>query len=449
MTLPKGIDSGFGKTIRDFSPSDFPSPFCTLLASFLRRYSYVGDVLDAIDAQDKYPSDGIEIDVSLACSNPAQTFGDEIGGLYGEQRIQKFKLLPKYLQIEDTLGWIPKGKRKPMLFEEGLGNGGTAIERTDGFNRLVFKSAIEYESLLINSRGNLPLDTIERYRDKLFCKINGISLTIGRIPDFEKYLPGGSRRVISCNGVVTSHDIDLTRGRNQEYVRCFDLVVDVDAQLNYGKTQLTNTRLVKLVRDYINEIYVHSVQRATGSWVGKMPQANNDDDTDIYVGRKDLGLSEYSSQKEPRDENDVIGLFFEMLGRRDLEGYHLYGLSQKDRYDCRAVIRREADTVSLPNPADDSKLRVVEFKVKADEIIRDFDKMQKFSRDVDLVIAWDIGNYSSNNHEIYDIDQSDAYKASPKQVFPGVTRFIYDAKTGTEVQILLLKDVVGKLLEKE
>jgi hypothetical protein len=444
--LPRNMDSEFGKTVTTL-PTGFPSPFSAMLASFLRRYSYVGDVLAALNRQHRYPDGRLQIEVIIRCSNPEEHFGHEAGTLFGDERTQAFLVEPSYLCVHDTLEWVPEGKKAPRIFEDKLGRGGTNLQRTDGFNVLLFNSPEDYESLLVNKRGQLP-PNIDKYQKQLFPGINGILLTIGRIPEFERYLPGGSRRVISCNGVVTSHDIDLTRGRNQEYVRCFDLVIDLDAELNYGKTQLTNMHLVKWVRDYINEAYVRVIQNAAGAWVGRIP-SSGDEDTEVFVGRENLGLPDYISRKVPRDENDVIGLFFEMAGRGLFPGYRVFGLSQKARYDGKAAILREVDDETVLEPTDDTKLRVIEFKLLVKEVIRDFERDQKDARDIDLVIAWDLGEYERGDYAIYDIDQSSAYQDSPKRVFPRVTKYIYDSRQGSEVQVLLLKEVVAELKAAE
>ncbi|NEP58321.1 MAG: sensor histidine kinase [Symploca sp. SIO2G7] len=441
-TLPKGIDKEFGKSIKELN-TGLPSPIATLLTVFLQRYSYVGDTLELMKRQDRYPKNGIKIKFNLKCSNPSIYFEDQIAKLFGDKKEQSFEIIPKYFCVEDSLKWVPKGKRKPLVFNDKLGRGGSNLERADGFNILTFNSHQDYESLITNKKGNLP-NKIEYYRKHLFSKINAIYLAIGRIPDFEIYLPGGSRRLISCNGIVTSHNIDLTRGQNQAYVRCFDLIVDVDAQLNYGKTQLTSTRLVGWLRDYVNDAYVSVIQNATSQWVGKPANDIDDEDQARFLDKDNLELPDYTTRKIPRDENDVIGLFFEMTGRGLFPDYKVFGLSQRNRYDCGAVIKREKDTDSVFTPTDHRDLRTLEFKVQASELIRDFDRGTKDSRDIDLVIAWDEGNYSSKNYAIYDIDQSKAYTASPKRVFPSASKFIYDARHGFEVQVLLLKEIVFK-----
>lgn len=443
--LPQGASTSFGRSIMELN-TGFPSPFAALLSSFLRRHSYVGDVLAAMDRQTRYPREGIGIEITMGCSNPTERFGEQVGGLYGSEPIQSFSVHADYLRVEDTLEWVPSGRRAPRMFSENLGLGGQGVTRTDGFNKLEFASAEQYETLLKNTRGNLP-DSVDEYRRNLFHYVNGISLTMGRIPEFERFLPGGSQRVISCNGIVTNHEIDLTSGQNQQYVRCFDLIVDVDSDLNYGKTHLTNTRLVKRVRDFVNGVYARVLQNATATWVGRMPNPPDNGDKEIFVGRSDLGLADYVMRKVPRDENDVIALFFEMAGRGVFPNdvYRIYGLSQKDTYDCRAAIRRREDSEEVLTPSDDTRLRIVDFKLSAAEVMRDFMSGQKSAERLDMVIAWNQGERVSRDYAIYDIDQSAAYRASPTRVFPHVSRYIYDAREGYEVQLLILEEVVAQL----
>jgi len=437
--LPQKMTSGFWVAVNS-GVAKYPSAFAVMMSAFLCRFSYVGDVLNSLNNQTKFPANGIDISINITCADPIAHFGVEIGSLFGNNTVQNFTISPSYLRVEDTVKWVQRGKIAPKIFNERLGNGGSDLEKSNGFNSLVFNSIEEYELLLINKAGRIS-DKVSEFRSKLFPHINGIMLTIGRIPDFEQFLPGGSRRVISCNGVITSHEIDLTRGRNQEYVRCFDLVIDLNAELNYGKTHITNNHLVKIVREYLNEAYLHTIQNGAGNWVGKIPSPE-DEDTEIFINRGNLGISNFTTRKVPHDENDVIGLFFELAGRGYFSQYYIFGLSQKDTYDCRAAIRRESDPISVLSPTDDTKLRVVEFKVNATDVIRDFERMNKAPRDIHLVIAWDSSDYDSRNYAIYDIDQSQAYRASPKRVFPLVTRYIQDSKSGAEVQLILLKEII-------
>lgn len=450
-SVPEGVDKRFGDRILELrSTTGFPSPFAALLSSFLRRYTYVGDVLAALDRQGRYPERGIQLDFTIRCGDPmarfGERFGEKVSEYFGTEPVQSFTVEPKYLQVKDTLDWVPRGQLAPRTFSENLGPGGGALGKAYGFNKLDFASVDGYKSLVRDIRGRLP-EKIAEYERNLFGSVNGISLTIGRIPEFEKYLPGGSRRVISCNGVVTDHDIDLTSGRNQEYVRCIDLIVDVDSTLNYGKTHLTNMRLVGVIRDFVNDAYRTVLQRAASNWVGKIPEEPENGDREVFTRRPNLDLPDFVTRKVPRDENDVIGLFFEMAGRGIFpeDQFRIFGMSQKEQYDCKAAILREADDPSILEPEDDTRMRLVDFKVHAEDIMRDFDKGQKSARELNLVIAWDLREQEYTHYAVYDIDQSAAYKVSPKRVFPHVSKYILDSREGAEVQVLLLEEVVAQL----
>ena len=439
--LPKGNDSGFGKTLKSAVERGFyENRFAGLMATFLRRYTYAGDVLNYLGGKKELADTTIYIQVT--CSNPSEDFGSEIGDLFDGKTQFSFKITPEYLLVSDTCNWVSQQDR-PGLFHESLGRGGTNLTQTwKGFNICLYADTEDYEKLITDKNGEIPQTVkgyIEEYREKLFPRINGILLTIGRIPFLEEFLPGGSQRVISANGVVTTHEVDLTRGRNQEYVRCFDLVVDVNAPLNYGKSQLTDTHLIKRIRRFVNDAYATTIQTATSNWVGKVKPPNDDEQYDFFLRRDGLGIPELAVKKVPRDENDVIALFFELLGRGYIKGYQSFGLSQMDPYDGRFIIRRSGDTNDPLVPADDRKLSAIEFKVTASYLIRDLEREAKDPRELKLVISWDEGSSNSDQFGFADIEHSRYYRDN---VYPSVTRYLQNTKSGSQIQVLLLKSVV-------
>ena len=299
--LPQGNDSGFGKTLKAAVEQGFyENRFAGLMATFLRRYTYAGDVLNYLGMKGELENAAIRINVT--CSNPSTDFGDEIGALFDKKTQFSFEISPKYLLVSDTRHWVPSHNR-PGLFEESLGRGGTNLTRTSsGFNIRRYTDREDYEKLLTDKNGKFPKEvkeSINEYRDRLFPRINGILLTIGRIPLFEEFLPGGSQRVISANGVVTTHKMDLTRGRNQEYIRCFDLVVDVNATLNYGKSHLTDTLLVNRILRFVNDAYATTIQTATSNWVGRIKPLDDDERYDFFLRRQSLDIPELSVKKVP------------------------------------------------------------------------------------------------------------------------------------------------------
>lgn len=440
--LPHGSDKGFGKTLKEaVNRKHFDTRFAGLIASFLRRYTYAGDVWNALGGKRELKNTSISVEIT--CSEPIQTLGSEIGDLFDGKKETSFRIEPEYLRVEDTVNWAPTHD-KPGLYYLPLGKGGMNLDRTwIGFNIGLYTHAEDYEKLLTDRRGKLP-DSITEYRDRLFPMINGMILTIGRIPVFEEFLPGGSQRVISANGVVTTHEVDLTRGRNQEYVRCFDLVIDTDAQLNYGKSQLTDNHLVGRIRRFINDAYSATIQNAAGNWVGKIDE--DDDEYDYFLKRESLGIPELANKKVPRDENDVIALFFELVGRGYIRGYQSFGLSQIDRYDGRFILRRSGDEEAPKVPPDDRQLSAIEFKVTASALIRDLEREAKDARDLKLLIAWDEGTSNSDQFGFADIEHSRYY---PDKVYLGVTRYLQNTKSGSQIQVLLLKQVVEQVRQQQ
>ena len=442
--LPQGSDAGFGKTLKSaVQKGIYENQFAGLMAAFLRRYTYAGDVLNRLNGKPELSNSIIHIHVT--CSNPSAAFGNKIGDLFDGKTQFSFTIDLKYLLFADAHSWASQANRLG-LFELPLGPGGTSLPLVvHGFNTLLYDSVAGYEQLLMGKNGQfLPKvrESIAEYREKLFPKINGILLTIARIPHFEQFLPSGSQRVISANGVVTTHEVDLTRGRNQAYIRCFDLVIDVNASLNYGKSQLADTHLVSRIRRFINDAYATTIQTAASKWVGRVESSDDDEQYDVFLSRESLNIPELAIQKVPRDENDVIALFFELLGRGYIKGYQSFGLSQRDPYDGRFIIRRSGDQTDPVMPTDDRQLSAIEFKVTASSIFRDFEQGIKNPSDLKLVIAWDEGSSSSNQFYFADIEHS---RYDSDKVYPEVAHYLKDTGTGLEIQVLLLKSVIENI----
>ncbi|MGP3733048.1 ATP-binding protein [Streptomyces sp. GDS52] len=431
--LPRGLRSDFGQTLANAVQSgNFPTRFAALLACDLKRFSYLGmtQVPDALK--------DTAVNITVRCTNPATAIGSPLDELFDHEPEFTFQAPVGYLTMGDTVSWAKPPK--PALYSQHLGAGGVDLPKThNGFNVTEYRTPDEFEALLTNARGKLP-DGMESFKKALFPKINHVRLTVARIPHFERYLPGGSQRVFSANGVVTRHSADLTKGRNQQYVRCFDIVVDVDAELNYGKYHLKNMRLVGLLKSFVNEAYRSTIQNAASRFVGKADPFEEEERSVAFWSRKDLMRPELTIRKVPADENDVIALFFELAGMGKFPEFSWYGLSQRDRYDARAVIQRVGESADVLKGPAESDLRVVEFKIRAGSITQDFDREDKSPRDVHLLIAYEEGESKSAQFQFIDLQDSDTAHRAPERIFPHVARVLKDTQTGYEVQVLILRD---------
>jgi hypothetical protein len=416
-----GANPNFGHSLQNaVDKKRYPNRLAALIASALRRFTYLGSTVPRPEFN------RLTVDVTVVGS--AEALGPLSQYADGQERVS-FEVTPRYLEVGDTLEWAPAPK--PVITANPLGDGGTNLQKTKlGFNVTTYTRAEEFESLLINARGRLSPE-IERFRRLLWPKLNKVMLCIGRIPQFDLYLPGGSSRVISARGVVTGHDIDISSGQNQQYVRCVDLVVDVDADLNYGKTQLTDMHLVANVRRFVNEAYRSTIQNAARNFVGTI---RTDQTHEQFWERENLGIDALAQRKVPRDENDVIALFFELTGRGHFGGFQWYGLSSKDPYDSRAIYR----PVDTGTPPTLGELRTVEFKLRGASIARDFDREEKKFDEVDLIVCYEVDESPVPTYQVVELERSQLGR-SETEPFPGVTHVLYDTTTGREIQILPIR----------
>lgn len=424
--------TGFSQLVKS---DDSSNAAAKLIGMYLQRFTYAGDTQAPLGGREGLGK--TKINLSVKCTDRENILDSFWSSLWGEDETQTYEFDPNYLIANQTVEM--QKTRKPGLFHEALGLGGQNLERTaSGFNITHYIDKDQFTQLLKDANGR-PSKQLRLFEEKLFPKINCITLTISRIPLLENYLPGHARRVISANGVVTDHDIDISSGQNQQYVRCVDLVLDVDAELNYGKTHLTNSHLVGLCREFVNEAFSRTINYATQRFVGTIKARPDDLPEDKFWQRDDLGWgASFPIKKVPKDENDVISIFVGLLAQQRITDVHIYGFSQQDTYDARMLLKRDSDPDDLLDSPRESFLRTVEFKLNASSIIKDFESNIKDPEDIHLLIAWDQGRISGTRFTIDPIEHSDAYLASPQQVYPGATHFITDTRTGKQMQVLLL-----------
>jgi hypothetical protein len=425
---------GYPKSLANAVASGhYPSRLTALLASYLRRFSYLGSTRTPEELE------RLAFNLKLV-ANDTSSLGPMLSELVDGQPEVEIMIAPSYLTVKDTLAWA--ATPKPVIRKDPVGEGGSNLTKTKlAFNVTTYESEEEYEQLLTGANGRNSPELVT-FRRLLFPKLRSVQVTIGRIPQFDLYLPGGSRRIISARGVTTGHDIAISSGQNQQYVRCLDLVVDVDADLNYGKTQLTDMHLVANVRKYVNEAYRLTLQNAARNFVGTIKSA--DPVQEKFWTRPSLEIDLLTQTRVPYDENDVIALFFELAGRGQFPEFRWYGLSSRDTYDGRALVKRPLDPETILTAPDLPNLRVIEFKLRGASIARDFDHEEKNIDDIDLVICYEIGESPVDTYQVVDIEASEVAK-SAQGPYQGVTHVIYDTLSGKEVQVLTLRTVLDAL----
>jgi len=136
----------------------------------------------------------------------------------------------------------------------------------------------------------------------------------------------------------------------------------------------------------------------------------------------------------PKEEQEVIAIFFELVGRKLLKGYFPFRVGgNRATYDALFFIdQNEGDTLPPPNVRA-RDLKIVEFKFRLSELISDFEDQTKFLQDIDLVICWE--NDCEEDTSEYNVHSLEREGKTP---LPGAQLRI---QRGTQsCQVLVLKD---------
>jgi Histidine kinase-, DNA gyrase B-, and HSP90-like ATPase len=159
----------------------------------------------------------------------------------------------------------------------------------------------------------------------------------------------------------------------------------------------------------------------------------------------------------PRQEQDVIALFHELLGTRILKGFQFFGTSQSDRYDSvffmsyvendnvlfdpknnRLGVRREYGLPYVTEP------KILEYKFEFDSLVADFENEAKFAKHVDFVVCWSAGDQFRERFYLQSLLVGD--EGSTRQVF-GATHQVFSIGSQDQpaFELLILEDLISWL----
>jgi len=118
----------------------------------------------------------------------------------------------------------------------------------------------------------------------------------------------------------------------------------------------------------------------------------------------ELGGVSIFSKSTPRQEQDVIAMFHELVAGGLFKGYRFLGSFSNDPYDSIFEFDYGADQIAFDqndqtlgvNPgylegANTLRRQVLEYKKSFDGLIEDFDNKDKSPNAVNLVVCWDLG----------------------------------------------------------
>ena len=160
---------------------------------------------------------------------------------------------------------------------------------------------------------------------------------------------------------------------------------------------------------------------------------------------------------EPREEQEVVALFNQLLGARLIRGIQLLSVSCESQYDCCYLAYYPDDTYRYSNDSaplgvattciqpGHSKPLTMEFKYTLDGLISDFHNEIKFESEIDSVVVWELGNTYKTDLEINSLLVLGA--GSDRQLF-GATHRAKRAGGGT-IDVICLRDLLRFLQDRE
>ncbi|WP_086478213.1 ATP-binding protein [Arenibacter amylolyticus] len=245
-------------------------------------------------------------------------------------------------------------------------------------------------------------------------------------------------------------DPDLGRKGFQPEIKelCEYIAVGIVNKLKQWKSKLRNDSGAKPV--ITTQINLHN-------WIKE--QESHEDSNPLNLSNPNFfkPINEISISSIPQSEQDVIVLFNQLIAGGVIRGIKLLATSQYATYDgiFKYYIKEPRenhlfdkttnplgvqelglpiDTVSNPN--------VLEYKFNLDALFQEFENEDKFEKDVNLAIAWELGEQWKRNYEITSLLDLDNLH---HRQFHGITHII-NSKTSS-FNLIILKELMDYLHE--
>ena len=274
-------------------------------------------------------------------------------------------------------------------------------------------------------------------------RINGMYLVIGQRTYLSNYFHIEPKQNISINGLPTNISLNLPHGA-LSYLNNVYIVLDADYPLGYGKRNLPS-RSKGIIDAFFLDAW-NILRRVAPLLVG---QKEGTDPSQFAVWDKEEELDNYEDgdnllgplplffKTTPQEEQEVVSLFFELIGGRLLRGYFPFRVGgNRTTYDALFFIDQN-EGEKLPRKIRPRELKTVEFKFQLSGLIQDFMEEVKFLDDIDLVVCWE---NDCNDDLEYNISSLERDGIAP---FPGAQLRMHK---GTRMcQVLVLKEFIESL----
>ena len=274
-------------------------------------------------------------------------------------------------------------------------------------------------------------------------KINGMYLVIGQRTYLANFFHIESKQHISINGLPTNISLNLPHSA-LSYLNNVYVVLDANYPLGFGKRNLPSRSKGSIDAFFLDAW--HMLRRVAPLIVG---QKEGTDPSQFSVWDKEEELESYKDRDNllgtlplffkttPKEEQEVVALFFELIGRKLLRGYFPFRVGgNRVTYDALFFIDQD-EGERLSRNIRPPQLKTVEFKFQLSGLIQDFMDEVKFLSGIDLVVCWE----NDCSHDIeYNIHSLERDGIMP---FPGAQLRIH--KGTNTCQVLVLKEFIESL----
>ena len=274
-------------------------------------------------------------------------------------------------------------------------------------------------------------------------RINGMYLVIGQRTYLANYFHIEPKQHISINGLPTNISLNLPHGA-LGYLNNVYLVVDANYTLGFGKRNLP-ARSKGIIDAFFIDAW--SILRRVAPLV--VGQREGTDPSQLSVWDKEEELENYkdrdnlletlplSFKTTPEEEQEVVALFFELVGRKLLKGYFPFRVGgNRATYDALFFIDQD-EGERLPRNIRPRELKTVEFKFQLSGLIQDFTDEMKFLNDIDLVVCWENDCDDELEYNIHSLERESIMP------LPGAQLRIQ--KGTSTCQVLVLKEFIESL----
>lgn len=424
--------------IPDIVERSLTEKFLKSMEYFFRTNSYSADTCRLIDEK---ASKKIKIDVSIKYDEPPVGLNPKLATVFSESNGNiKHSFYNKYWDIEELIK-KQKGMNKLKVIDHKLYEKSSEFGQFNPDNFMWIRRFTDKKEI----KGLLPKKSKDAF-DGLIKKINGIYLAIGTMKNMRKFYFRQPNKFISINGTPSDHNLPNPTS-STAYANVNFCIIDVDSVFNYGKLQTPDRYLISQCGKFYLEIYKNAIvkigEKTVGTDIEEDTSAKSVDKPTLITDLSDLGIDS-SFKKTPTDENALIALFFDLLGRGTIKDYEFYSLHAKRKYDATAMIKI-AGMKAIPTPNNDSDLKTVEFKLRLSELIDEIEDRTKELKKMTLIIVWEDDAFDSKDkpeeYEIISIDESE----DKGKEFYGVQKCLVNKLDGTQRQIFVMKDFIEKL----